>query len=300
MVVEAEVCEQKGDLLGAIASRIDCIEFGNIIKKDSPYSNFLAGDSIQSLGQHRMQFLTGHISKSYAMFALKRMVKIDGESHPFSETIEETKRTGQAEIQQVIRSIHGLNEAVDFFRVDTDSSESATKRGLSYFFADKRKILDEYTAYMDRQIVNAKLPYVSHPPAKAAPNDPLSQMFILDGRHGRFRSVNIDATNRLLMVGLALKIHKDEHGKYPTTLTELDPGVIASIPDDPFGVSGALKYRLEKDKYVLYSVGPDGKDDGGAAIDDKRQISPTNPKSTARYVPKEDSMGDILLGANVQ
>ena len=104
----------------------------------------------------------------------------------------------------------------------------------------------------------------------------------------------------MLLLGLALKIYKDEHGKYPTSFSELVPGIISKVPDDPFALTGTFKYRLEKDKYVLYSVGPDGKDDGGTPIDDKTKISKQFPTSTARYAPREESKGDILLGTNVR
>ncbi len=75
-----------------------------------------------------------------------------------------------------------------------------------------------------------------------------------------------------LDVILALEIWRLDHGAYPESLHALIPGMLASIPRDPFS-GDSLRYRAttaEEQKargfeYVLYSVGVDGKDDGGSA-----------------------------------
>ncbi len=57
-----------------------------------------------------------------------------------------------------------------------------------------------------------------------------------------------------------------------------------------------------KGAYVLYSVGPDGKDDGGTPVDSA--LRPTNagdrvmPDSFNRYTTNPSSMGDIVAGLN--
>ena len=66
-----------------------------------------------------------------------------------------------------------------------------------------------------------------------------------------------------------------EHGQCPDSLDSLVPGTLDTVPLDPFS-SAALQYRRDGERYVLYSVGPDGKDDGGRAVqtvDDKGEAS---------------------------
>ncbi len=70
-----------------------------------------------------------------------------------------------------------------------------------------------------------------------------------------------------LIVALALAAHRAEKGRYPKTLAELTPALLKSIPDDVFTDKPPV-YKLEGDGYLLYSVGPDGEDDGGQSRDD--------------------------------
>jgi hypothetical protein len=62
---------------------------------------------------------------------------------------------------------------------------------------------------------------------------------------------------------IALARYKAEHSAYPKTLDALVPEYSDGIEMDPFG-NDALAYRREKDGFVLYSIGRDGVDNGGA------------------------------------
>ncbi len=53
-----------------------------------------------------------------------------------------------------------------------------------------------------------------------------------------------------------------DRGGYPRALAELRPRYLLEIPKDPFD-GGEYRYRLRQNGYLLYSVGPNGKDDGG-------------------------------------
>jgi hypothetical protein len=80
---------------------------------------------------------------------------------------------------------------------------------------------------------------------------------------------------RCLEAGLgvmaALEQYRAEHGEYPADLEALVPGQLKMIPTDLFADSGPLAYkRIDpatdpfKRSYLLYSVGLDGIDNGGA------------------------------------
>jgi hypothetical protein len=71
-----------------------------------------------------------------------------------------------------------------------------------------------------------------------------------------------EARPRLLMTDLAIRRFQSERGVYPNRLTELVPQFLQSLPHDPFGTNGFI-YRPQTNGFLLYSVGPDGKDDGG-------------------------------------
>jgi len=62
--------------------------------------------------------------------------------------------------------------------------------------------------------------------------------------------------------GLALERHRAAHGEYPAALAALDPQLLSPAPDDTF-TGAPLIYRRTAEGFLLYSAGPDGRDDGG-------------------------------------
>jgi hypothetical protein len=78
------------------------------------------------------------------------------------------------------------------------------------------------------------------------------------------------ATYRILLVELALAEYRSNHGAYPKELAALAPDVLKEVPMDSFSEE-PLVYRPRDKDYTLYSVGRNGKDDGGGEPD------PANP-----------------------
>ena len=76
-----------------------------------------------------------------------------------------------------------------------------------------------------------------------------------------------DARLWLLIVESALRRHELAHGKAPDSLAELVPEFLAHIPVDPCGCQPFV-YRRINSRHVLYSVGQDGRDDGGKSKSD--------------------------------
>lgn len=68
----------------------------------------------------------------------------------------------------------------------------------------------------------------------------------------------------------AIEMHHLVSGEYPARLEDIPSSLLASIPLDPFSPGQTLCYRLRAPDaddprgYLLYSVGADGVDDGGA------------------------------------
>jgi hypothetical protein len=67
---------------------------------------------------------------------------------------------------------------------------------------------------------------------------------------------------RCTVVALAVERYRRKHGDWPAALTKLTPELLKEVPLDPFD-GRPLRYRQVEDGAVVYSVGPDGRDDGG-------------------------------------
>jgi hypothetical protein len=70
-----------------------------------------------------------------------------------------------------------------------------------------------------------------------------------------------------LELAFALHAFKKDTGKYPPKLADLAPKYLPSIPDDVFS-DQPLVYKPTNDGYLLYSVGANGKDEGGQSFYD--------------------------------
>jgi hypothetical protein len=61
---------------------------------------------------------------------------------------------------------------------------------------------------------------------------------------------------------IALELYRQEHGRLPGELSQLVPKYLPRVPQDPFN-GQPLRYVVEEDGYLLYSVGENRVDDGG-------------------------------------
>ena len=73
---------------------------------------------------------------------------------------------------------------------------------------------------------------------------------------------------RLLTCELALRQYRLEHGSEPAKLADLVPDYLPELPIDPFS-GRPLRYQPDPTGHRLYSVWPDGVDDGGKAIQEQ-------------------------------
>ncbi len=115
---------------------------------------------------------------------------------------------------------------------------------------------------------------LSEPPGK--PNKALGQAIgevtisLLMPAAGRVSDAvdRADQAYRNLTLAFAIHAFKKDTGRYPPKLTDLAPKYLPSVPNDLFS-DKPLVYKPTADGYLLYSVGVNGKDDGGRTYDDK-------------------------------
>jgi len=77
------------------------------------------------------------------------------------------------------------------------------------------------------------------------------------------RAVEIETARRMLITAIALERYRLRRGQYPAKLADLTPDILRTVALDPMD-GEPLRYRRREDgTFQLYSVGDDGKDDGG-------------------------------------
>jgi hypothetical protein len=97
-----------------------------------------------------------------------------------------------------------------------------------------------------------------------------------------------DASRHLAEIALAMHRYYAVHGKFPDKTDSLSPEFIALVPGDPYN-DQPIQLKTTATGWILYSVGPDMKDDGGQRMD------PQNVRQgdlTCEYVePEKPSEG---------
>ncbi len=95
------------------------------------------------------------------------------------------------------------------------------------------------------------------------------------------------ALNRGIMLMAAIEAYRLEHGQYPRSLDALVDGkYISRVPTDPFTDGKPFIYRRSGKKYIVYSVGPNMKDDGGS-------------HDITYYLLDERTKGDIVFAPGI-
>lgn len=98
-----------------------------------------------------------------------------------------------------------------------------------------------------------------------------------------------DVYDRLLAVAVQVAAYREVHGRYPAALSALPRA--DQLPHDPYTVARAdeagrpFGYRVTDDGFLLWSIGPDGTDDGGKTEDKLGQASSTGGDFVLRVPP---------------
>lgn len=67
-----------------------------------------------------------------------------------------------------------------------------------------------------------------------------------------------------------MKRYRLQNGALPDSLGQVVPRYMPAVPLDPYD-GQPLRYRKEADKYVVYSISENGRDDGGVEGSDMKQ-----------------------------
>jgi hypothetical protein len=99
-------------------------------------------------------------------------------------------------------------------------------------------------------------------PSWASPYSPLDKLLRYDVGKPVKLYRRSRAALRSAAAALAAERYRMANGKWPVSLQDLMPTFLAKVPLDPYD-GKPLRYRRLQDGCVIYSIGPDGRDDGG-------------------------------------
>ncbi|MHB9132730.1 MAG: hypothetical protein ACYDBB_16810 [Armatimonadota bacterium] len=292
LVLEAQVKSGKGDRRGALASGLDAWQFGIEIRGGGTIVDGLMSLACTNIARRKLWSLLQDATAGEAQEALTRGMAITAHQLPPTELLTEEKRLFLAYFQEMIDHPDKFQpgpqeelEMSDFLML-----------GLLLHPDVIRNYQQEYGRRMDSLIRTAGRLYSPGRLRWPKFNDMMAEnlftkYFDMQDKV-RIKFIENDAHAALMLTVFALRAYQQQHGAYPKNLSALVPEYLPELPADPFSLYATLQYRREGDRYMLYSVGPDGIDNYGKPID--------NPGALAnqRYIASIDSKGDIVAGVN--
>ncbi|MHB9134322.1 MAG: hypothetical protein ACYDBB_24895 [Armatimonadota bacterium] len=287
LIVKAYVDEQHGRWGEAMDSYLDAQHLGMECPRQGPMIAMLAGWSIKAISRQQSWKTVDRLNAQQARAAARRMDAILMRQVPFADTLTEEKYFGQAIYMELFRK--------ENWRKNMAAEYGEQKQGalIGMYLLNKRKTMTDFTRYLDAAIAQAKQPYALHLPPPPEPTDLMNKIFFPPFEKAFYKFETSATQDVLFTVTLTLRAYYTEHGNYPATLQALTPAYLSKLPDDPFAMKGPLQYKRTGKTYVLYSIGPDGKDNGGTPSKDGIKGSKKGKPST-----QSDSTGDMVAGVN--
>ena len=284
---ESAVRAADGDALGAADSALDALELGAQTSSGSVIA-WLTGNAIASVGRASLNEIAPQLDAAQTRAVITRLAIIQIEV----PTIEAVLRGEEQIALELGRPLVQDPKARAKMQAQLLQPESA----LNNFTREQtRAVLALAPAQFESNVraVFAEAAMRAAQPYQTAANaddlkgaDPVTDLVKPStGGLWRFAYERRNLDDQLALGALRLRLIKLESGAYPTTF---------EAGTDPFSPTLApLIYKRVGDSYVLYSVGPDGKDENGAEIQTLRINQETGAKSVSdRLSP--DSFGDIL------
>jgi hypothetical protein len=276
---EATVDASEGNPDGVVQATLDAVQMGAQIPKGGLLIHMLVGTACEAMGRRPLWENLDSLDPAQCKAAIERMQRVESEEVPFGDIVASERDMGDRHLKSAAGSPTWKTDLIKDMQDPTERAEIMSAP------ANVGALQPAYDSYMNALIAASRVPYGAPRPAVPA-LDPGLAWLIPDYGQSRYRYVLNETQNALLITALAVTAYHQNHGRYPESLEALAPAYLPSVPIDPFSAGFPLRYRLSGGSPVLYSVGPDGKDDGGTPI------------APAGQTPQQQSTGDIVAGVN--
>jgi hypothetical protein len=167
---------------------------------------------------------------------------------------------------------HAFADSSNFQGLQIDTNKAtALASGITKTIGILDASLDGYLKVSSEEISIVKSPYPQCLVAakrlderiSKSRSDFLGSILLSDHRRLVERQARDMASMELWLTALAIERYQiANHDRVPSVLTDLVPAFLPSVPRDPFD-GQPLRFKPLDKGYVIYSVGPDLKDDGG-------------------------------------
>lgn len=288
--MEAQVRGAEWEWEAAFDSCLDSLEMGHDMRHGGVLINDLVGIAIGAIARNTAWDIVHRLEDDTGRAALRRLERLCDEPVEFWQVLEWEYLFTRGTLAQMLADGTAL-EALAGAGLELDAG---AQEQLEQYLNDHapRQVFAEIDAYLTAAVDRARAPWGEEVDEPAAP--PLLEPLIPATASAHIRHLTDQASDRGLLLTLALQLWEQEHGAWPETLEALLPDYLAALPTDPFTAGEPFRYALADDGYTLYSVGPDGDDDGG------RPVEHVEEAGRMRYSVRAGDDGDAVVGVNLR
>ncbi|PQV62469.1 hypothetical protein B1R32_13312 [Abditibacterium utsteinense] len=291
-IIEINAFTMRKNWNGAVTSALDALQMGIDIANGGSMSMKYYSAQIQTNARETLSGPVDPISKlsaAQARAAAKRLEAIVARRTGYAEILENSRWATLREFDYTSQQPNWQSQML------ANSGRELTWREKLGLFADPRsQIIDDINHAFDHNIADLKKPLNAPLPGFTFQN-PLSQNFVWVQSNWLDEARELTTLN-VLLLRLALRAFEAENGRLPQKLSELSPRILAKIPTDAYADGAPFHFLWKGQKPRLYSVGPDGKDDGGKPLKEKY----VGNSRSGRYNTTLDfgARGDYVAGIN--
>lgn len=299
LTLEGELQERQGDWAGAARSHLDNIRFGEDLCRGTPVIGRLVGIACAARGVFRLGRILHQLDAANSRFIVAKMRDTLDQTTDILETIRNERDITEEELRELFQTpdwrfgftydLWNTNQPPKGFieRWFYDDAEGRTDGEKLRYFSEvwlhswtrsKRSIVREALKFHDDWLAAASS--MTRPPIggvglPSEPKDVFLRRFLGSSFISAWSNqLKIISQFKLLQTAAALRALQLEEGRLPDSLANLVPTFLDEIPRDPFVPDQHIQYRLKDGGVVLYSCGPNGRDDNGtlSLTDDKDDI----------------------------
>ena len=282
LALDGQVKELQGDWGAALRSYLDSLRVGSDVARGAAVCSVHQQEEAVS----NAACCVDRVDAACARAGALRVAAILRDQPSYADTVIERKYAVQKEMLGYLEQPDWRQRFAAGFKDLGVEDYDPRWDVLRVHTVSKAAIMARCNYWMDLQISEAQKPFpLDRTPAGTGKPDFLQFFYTSYEPHGtelRKFYEYAHALDGILELALALRAWRLEQGDHPGSLQRLIPTYLDSLPPDPFGLRGTFRYKRTRAGYLLYSIGPDGRDDGGRPLKQIWDYRPT---------------GDIVWGA---
>jgi hypothetical protein len=274
---EGVEARHRGDAGAAMQAFLDAVELGYHLSRGADISQRGWANLCADTGFNPAERVAPQMPRTAIQAALMRIRRLRETWPPISDMLQRARVEELAWSYELFRS----GREMAWFEWISHSKPSKWER-LRLAWTPRRVVLTNLDRYYLQLIAESEKP-VRQRVIPPMPTDGWSQRIapiMSYDPNDAWEWNRVPTDLALIEVALAVRMHRLREGQYPEHLGDVSPRWLPAVPRDLW--NQPIVYRLHGGQPVVYSLGPDGQDDGGQAI------NPHHLVPTAR--------GDLVFG----